>query len=174
MGGPSDMHEISSDLEKRPESPEASFEKKELRFFPTRILLPVGSLLLGFWFVAVWIFGSTYKQQQKSRNLEVLVADFDGKEIGMYLYYEFIEYGSNQSYLQENAYSRRPRLYLAYPKWFLLFQLQTARFPTMTSMNLFGGNSLPLLRSPFLSASPISLFREGSSLTYAGDTIGVQ
>lgn len=41
------------------------------------------TLTFGFWFVAIWIFGSTYEQQSKSANLNVLVIDNDGGPIGM-------------------------------------------------------------------------------------------
>ena len=64
------------------EVPKGKASNHRIPLFPSKILLSGVTLLFGFWFVAIWIFGSTYKQQSKAANLKVLVADTDGGAIG--------------------------------------------------------------------------------------------
>lgn len=77
------------------EVPKGKASGHRIPFFPSKILLSGVTLLFGFWFVAIWIFGSTYQQQSKAANLKVLVADSDGDTIGKTLLTRWITHCSN-------------------------------------------------------------------------------
>jgi hypothetical protein len=60
----------------------STVQRKPLPVFPPIISKSLLTLLLAFWFVAVWIFGSAYKQHYKASHLKVLVVDLDESSVG--------------------------------------------------------------------------------------------
>lgn len=58
------------------------WEPQNRRLFITSLCGASLFLIISFWLNAAWIYGSLYREEYRAKNLEILVIDLDGGDIG--------------------------------------------------------------------------------------------
>ncbi|GAA5983944.1 hypothetical protein JCM11641_001402 [Rhodosporidiobolus odoratus] len=70
------------DMEKQ-QRPDTAKQGNKIVAAPLSKIVPAGvSFILIFWVCALWLYGSLYKSSEKTHNLGIAIADFDGGSIG--------------------------------------------------------------------------------------------